>query len=81
MARNAISGLIQCHNPINDESVPVKGIQRAALEYHLSFIEEAGKKGVQILCLQEIFNGPLLLPLARRTLVRCGRARAGPPHA
>ena len=63
MARDVISGLIQCHNPINDESVPVKGTQRAALEHHLSFIEEAGKKGVQILCLQEIFNGPYFCPL------------------
>jgi len=62
MPRNVISGLIQCHNPINDESVPVKDIQQAALEHHLPFIEEAGKKGVQILCLQEIFNGPYFCP-------------------
>ena len=62
MARNVISGLIQCHNPINDESRPIKEIQQAALEHHLTFIDEAGKKGVQILCLQEIFNGPYFCP-------------------
>ena len=55
-------GLIQCANPINDESVPVADIQKAMLDKHLPFIEEAGKKGVQILCLQEIFNGPYFCP-------------------
>lgn len=62
MPRNVISGLIQSHNPLNDESRPVSEIQQAALEHHLPFIEEAGKKGVQILCLQEIFNGPYFCP-------------------
>ena len=62
MPRNVVSGLIQCHNPLNDESRPVAEIQQAALEHHLPFIEEAGKKGVQILCLQEIFNGPYFCP-------------------
>ena len=32
------------------------------LEKHLPMIHEAGKKGVQILCLQEIFNGPYFCP-------------------
>src|SRR4051812_10201927 len=32
------------------------------LEKHLPMIEDAGKKGVQILCLQEIFNGPYFCP-------------------
>ena len=34
MARIVRGGLIQCANPINDESVPVKKIQQAALEAH-----------------------------------------------
>ena len=55
-------GLIQCGNPINDESVPVAEIQQAMLEKHLAYIDEAGAKGVQILCLQEIFNGPYFCP-------------------
>jgi len=62
MPRNVISGLIQCHNPLNDESRTVKEIQQAAFEHHLPFIHEAGKRGVQILCLQEIFNGPYFCP-------------------
>lgn len=55
-------GLIQCANPINDESVPVADILKAGLEAHIPFIEEAGEKGVQILCLQEIFHGPYFCP-------------------
>lgn len=55
-------GLIQCKNPLNDESVTVAQIKEQALAVHLPFIEEAGSKGVQILCLQEIFNGPYFCP-------------------
>jgi N-carbamoylputrescine amidase len=55
-------GLIQCANPINDESRPVAEIQQAMLDKHLPLIAEAGAKGVQILCLQEIFNGPYFCP-------------------
>ncbi len=62
MARIVKGGLIQCANPINDESVPVAKIQAAAFEKHLPFIDEAGKQGVQVLCLQEIFNGPYFCP-------------------
>ncbi len=62
MARIVRGGLIQCENPVNDESQPVHAIQKAALEAHIPFIEDAGKKGVQVLCLQEIFNGPYFCP-------------------
>jgi N-carbamoylputrescine amidase len=62
MARTVISGLIQASNPINDESRSVAEIQAAALEKHLPMIHDAGKQGVQILCLQEIFNGPYFCP-------------------
>lgn len=55
-------GLIQCSNPINDETVPVADVKRAALEKHIPFIEKAGEQGVQILCLQEIFDGPYFCP-------------------
>jgi beta-ureidopropionase len=55
-------GLIQLSNPVNDESVPVADIQKAMLDKHLPYIEEAAAKGVQILCLQEIFNGPYFCP-------------------
>jgi N-carbamoylputrescine amidase len=62
MARKLISGLIQASNPINDETKTVAEIQAAMLEKHLPMIHDAGKKGVQILCLQEIFNGPYFCP-------------------
>ena len=60
--RTVRCGLIQCSNPLNDESRPVADIQAAMLEKHVAMIEEAGRKGVQILCLQEIFNGPYFCP-------------------
>jgi beta-ureidopropionase len=60
--RKVLSGLIQASNPINDESRPVAEIQAAMLEKHLPLIHDAGKQGVQILCLQEIFNGPYFCP-------------------
>ena len=62
MPRLVKGGLIQCSNPINDEDRTVKEIQDAALEKHIPFIEDAGQEGVQILCLQEIFNGPYFCP-------------------
>lgn len=62
MARTVLSGLIQASNPINDESRPVAEIQNAMFEKHLPMIHDAGKRGVQILCLQEIFNGPYFCP-------------------
>jgi N-carbamoylputrescine amidase len=62
MARKVLSGLIQASNPINDESKSVAEVQAAMLEKHLPMIHDAGKQGVQILCLQEIFNGPYFCP-------------------
>src|SRR5512140_826564 len=62
MANIVRCGHIQCSNPINDEAKPVSVIQKAMLDKHLPLIDEAGKKGVQILCLQEIFNGPYFCP-------------------
>ena len=62
MPRKVIGGLIQCSNPLNDESQPVARIKKAMFDKHVALIEEAGKKGVQILCLQEIFDGPYFCP-------------------
>ena len=74
-------GLIQCANPLNDESVPVKQIQQAMLDKHLPMIEEAGKRGVQILCLQEIFNGPYFCPSQDRRWYAAAEAIPGPTTA
>jgi N-carbamoylputrescine amidase len=62
MARIVKGGLIQCSNPVNDESVAVAEIQEAAFQRHLPLIDRAGEQGVQILALQEIFNGPYFCP-------------------
>jgi beta-ureidopropionase len=61
MARNVTVGLIQASTPF-DPSWDVAKIQKAGLDKHLPLIEEAGKRGVQILGLQEIFNGPYFCP-------------------
>lgn len=62
MSRNVRVGLIQASNPINDETASVRDIQEAAFDKHLPFIERAGEEGVQVLGLQEIFNGPYFCP-------------------
>jgi N-carbamoylputrescine amidase len=60
-SRKVHVGLIQASTPF-DPSWSVKQIQDVSLEKHLPLIEEAGKRGVQILGLQEIFNGPYFCP-------------------
>jgi beta-ureidopropionase len=78
MARNVISGLIQASNPINDESRSVADIQAAMFEKHLPLIHDAGKQGVQILCLQEIFNGPYFCPGQDKRWYDAAEAVPGP---
>jgi N-carbamoylputrescine amidase len=62
MSRKVVGGLIQLSNPLNDENASVLQIRDAMLEKHLPWIHEAGKKGVQLLCLQEVFNTPYFCP-------------------
>lgn len=63
MAQIVKCGLIQCSVPIQaDEEDDVLKIKKAMIEKHLKFIEEAGKQGVKILCLQEIFSTPYFCP-------------------
>jgi len=78
MARKVVSGLIQASNPINDETKSVAEVQAAMLEKHLPMIHEAGKKGVQILCLQEIFNGPYFCPGQDKRWYDAAEAVPGP---
>jgi beta-ureidopropionase len=56
MARIVKCAQIQLSNATHEGS-PAE-IKAAMIEKHIPFIEEAGEKGVQILCLQEIFHGP-----------------------
>lgn len=62
MSRIIKSGLIQLSLPISEGEGTVQEICDAMLQKHLPYIDEAGKKGVQILCMQEIFNTPYFCP-------------------
>ena len=57
MTNEVRCGLIQATTPLSGDRPPLE-IKRAMTEKHLPLIEEAARKGVQILCLQELFNGP-----------------------
>lgn len=62
MARMVKCGLIQCGLPLHEGEGTIAEIKDAMIKKHLGFIDEAGKKGVQILCLQEIFSTPYFCP-------------------
>ncbi len=62
MPRMIKSGLIQMSIPKSEGDGTIKEIMDAMIEKHIPFIEEAGKKGAQILCLQEIFSTPYFCP-------------------
>lgn len=62
MPRKIRSGLIQMSLPLSEGEGSIEQIKEAMVQKHLPLIEEAGKKGVQILCLQEIFNTPYFCP-------------------
>ncbi len=57
MSRVVRCGLIQMKNPLGPEHSLAK-IKKAMIDKHITMIEKASAKGVQILCLQEIFYGP-----------------------
>ncbi len=61
MSRKVKSGLIQMSLPMTEGEGTIKEIMDAMYDKHIPYIEEAGKQGVQILCLQEIFNTPLII--------------------
>jgi beta-ureidopropionase len=62
MARIIKSGLIQMSLPKTEGQGTIAEIMQAMLDKHIPYIEKAGKQGVQILCLQEIFNTPYFCP-------------------
>src|ERR1700686_680108 len=57
MPRNVRCALIQASNALSTER-PLAQIRKAMIDKHLKLIEQAGRKRVQILCLQELFYGP-----------------------
>jgi len=62
MPRIIKSGLIQMSLPKTEGEGTIEEIKEAMVQKHIALIEEAGNKGVQILCLQEIFNTPYFCP-------------------
>ncbi len=57
MPRIVRGGLIQC-KLVESADKPIETIKKAMIDKHIGLIEEAGKKEVQVLCLQELFYGP-----------------------
>ena len=62
MPRIIKSGLIQMSLPMTEGEGTIAEIMQAMEAKHIPLIEEAGRQGVQILCLQEIFNTPYFCP-------------------
>lgn len=59
------SALLQlnCSNErIDFDNSSISNIKDFIISKHIKYIEEAGAKGVQILCLQELFNSPYFCP-------------------
>jgi beta-ureidopropionase len=57
MGRVIRGGLIQVRADVSLEGA-TDDIKRRMIDKHLPLIEEAGRRGVQLLCLQELFFGP-----------------------
>jgi beta-ureidopropionase len=57
MPRIVRAGLIQA--TLSEEATaPIDQIKQSMIDKHVGLIEEAASKGVQVLCLQELFYGP-----------------------
>lgn len=61
MPRKIKAGVIQLANCISTNESCDK-IRKAMTEAHLPYIAQAAAQGTQILCFQEIFNGPYFCP-------------------
>ncbi|MCY4323197.1 MAG: acyltransferase [Gammaproteobacteria bacterium] len=62
MPRTVTTGLIQLSLPELDPAARKRDIVEAMFAKHVPFIQDAARRGVQILCLQEIFNTPYFCP-------------------
>ncbi len=58
MARIVRGGLIQAGVPVQADKATPEKIKEAMIAKHVKLIEQAAKKKVQVLCMQEIFYGP-----------------------
>ncbi len=78
MPRIVKSGLIQMSLPMTEGEGTIPEICEAMYQKHIPMIEEAGEKGVQILCLQEIFNTPYFCPGQDKAWYASAEAVPGP---
>src|SRR6186713_1586771 len=78
MPRIIKSGLIQMSLPKSEGEGTIEEIKEAMVQKHIPLIEEAGKKGVQILCMQEIFNTPYFCPGQDKAWYESAEAVPGP---
>ena len=78
MPRIVRGGLIQA-TLCEPTTSPVAKIRSAMVDKHVALIAEAAGKGAEVVCLQELFYGPLLLRRAGDEVVRPHRARARRP--
>jgi len=78
MPRKVKSGLIQLSLPMTEGEGSIQEIVDAMYDKHIPYIEEAGEKGVQILCLQEIFNTPYFCPGQDKKWYESAEAIPGP---
>jgi N-carbamoylputrescine amidase len=58
MPRTVRCGLIQAANVKSPAESSLAEVREAMIAKHVGLIEQAGSRGVQILCLQELFYGP-----------------------
>ena len=78
MPRIINSGLIQMSLPMTEGEGTIAEIMQAMEAKHIPLIEEAGRQGVQILCLQEIFNTPYFCPGQDKAWYASAEAVPGP---
>src|SRR6266446_50586 len=58
MPRIVRAGLIQDSNVLSPDKASLADVREAMIAKHVRMIDEAGGRGVQVLCLQELFYGP-----------------------
>ena len=57
MPRTVRCSIIQASNAL-PATAPLEEQKKAMVDKHLGLVRQAAKSGAQIVCLQEIFNGP-----------------------
>ena len=78
MPRIIKSGLIQMSLARTEGEGTIEEIKQAMVDKHIPFIENAGKQGVQILCLQEVFNAPYFCPGQDKAWYQAAESIPGP---